>query len=256
MNRMSKLIIAASVLSACLVPPGRAWAQEPAAPAAKNDAKTKAEKITALLQDAYGLQTRKRYLDALSKITEAEALDPKNPEVYNLRGSAYLAVQLRDLAQARANFEKARDLSPGAVPPLFNLAEVEFVAGNFDKSEKGFADLVTKFDRLPLSMRHMMQFKVLISQVKQGKKAEAEATMKNNFTFMDDTPAYYFAKALLALDAKNEREGNEWLTKGQIIFKKADTSAYVDSLMESHYIHSIDIPEGAGTEDAPVKAVP
>jgi tetratricopeptide (TPR) repeat protein len=232
--------------------------QEPAPPAAAKpaDSKSNAEKLGALLQEAYSLQTRKRYIDSLAKLAEAETLSPDNAEIYNLRGSIFLGVQLRDIEKARADFKKAMDLSPGAVPPLFNMAELEFVSGNFAEAEKGFRALVDKFDRLPQSMRHLLRFKIIVSMAKQSKLAEAEEELKTNFTFMDDTPAYYFARAVLALEAKREKEGNEWLTKGQIIFKKPDTAAYVDSLMETRYIHSIDIPDAESADSAPVKAAP
>ena len=160
-----------------------------------------------------------------------------------MRGSIYLAAQLRDFDKARADFNKAKELAPDAVPPLFNLAELEFVAGNFSEAEKGFQDLTSKFDRMPVSMRHLLKFKIFICKVKQGQRSAAESYLKDNFTFMDDTPAYYFAKAVLAMEDKKDRVSNEWLAKAQIIFKKPDTAAFLDSLLEAHYIHSVDIPE-------------
>ena len=65
--------------------------------------------------------------------------------------------------------------------------------------------------------------------------------MKDHFTFMDDTPAYYFSKAVAALQQKDEKTGNAWLTKAQVIFTKADTNAYLDTLMEGHYLDSLSV---------------
>lgn len=251
MHRMLRPLVSSLLLTLCVQPPNRAWSQENQAP--QDDKKAKA---TALLQEAYGLQTRKRYVDALTKIAEAEGLTPDNPEVYNLRGSIYLGAQMRDVAKARADFQKAQQLSPDSLPPRFNLAEADFVDGKFAEAEAAFRALTEKFDRLPQSMRHLLQFKILVSLVKQKKIAEAEAAMKEHFSFMDDTPAYYFAKAVIALEQKQDRVGNEWLAKAQIIFKKPDNAAYLDALMETHYIHTIDIPNGAENADAPIQAKP
>jgi len=229
-------------LAALLAVPSLGLAQPTTAPATDDGVK---KQVTELLGEAYNLQTRKRFVDALSKLSEAEALDPKNPEVYNLRGSIYLGAQIRDIALARADFKKAKELSPDQVPPFFNLAETDFVAGDFAAAEAAFTALIEKFPRMPMSMRHLVHFKILVSMAKQQKLKEGEAYLAKHFGFLDDTPAYYFAKGVLAIENKRTAEGNEWMAKAQIIFKKPDNAPYLDSLMESQYIHSIDIPAPA-----------
>jgi hypothetical protein len=99
---------------------------------------------------------------------------------------------------------------------------------------------------MPLQVRHLVIFKLFASKVKQDKFPEAEALLKDSFTFMDDTPAYYYAKAALAFQRKNEPEAQEWLTKAAVIFKPADTAAYVDSLMEARWLPNIALPDGQG----------
>jgi len=224
-------------------------AQTPAQPS--KPVSPEAQKALELMQEAYGLQNRKRYLDALMKLDEAEKLTPANPEIFNLRGSIFLSAQMRDIEKARAEFSKSQELQPEALPPRFNLAELEFVAGNFLAAERAFRGILQKFDTLPQPMRHMIQFKVLVALVKQKKVAEAESELKANFDFLDETPAYYFSKAVLALADGKEREGNEWLAKAQIIYKKPENLPYLDSLMETGYIHSVDIPTAAGSTAKP-----
>lgn len=205
------------------------------------------QKVVALLSEAQSLQARKRYVDALTKLDEAEAIAPSRAEIYNIRGAIYLAAPTRDLNKAREQFHKARALKPEEMPPYFNLAEVEFVAGQWPECEKAFAEVLTKFPKLPASVRHLIAFKVLLAKVKQEKFEEAEKLLADSFTFMDDTPAYYFSKAVIAFQKKDAKTANDWLTKGQIIFKGDASSAYVDSLMESHYIDSLAVgkPEEA-----------
>jgi tetratricopeptide (TPR) repeat protein len=212
-----------------------AWSAVPA------QAQSTPDQINSLLTEAQSLQGRKRFLDAFAKLDEAEKIDPKRGEIYNIRGAIYLAAQVRDVDKARAEFTKARALHPDAMPPQFNLAETDFVSAKWPDAEKSFGALLTTFPKLPSNVRHLVIFKVLVSQVKQDKLDEAEKTLADNFTFMDDTPAYYFAKAVIALQRKDERSGNDWLTKAQIIFKQRETSSYLDSMMESHYIDSLSV---------------
>ncbi|MFZ4596181.1 MAG: tetratricopeptide repeat protein [Verrucomicrobiaceae bacterium] len=195
--------------------------------------------IDKLILEAASLQSRKRYIDALAKLDEAEKIDSKRADIYNVRGAIYITAQLRDAARARAEFTKARELMPGVMPPVFNLAEVDFVTHEWASAEKAFRELLVQFPKLPAAARHLVQFKQLICLVKQGKIAEAQKLLDENFTFMDDTPAYYFSKAILALEAKDTTKGNEWLLKAQKIFKPPHSTAYVDSLAEARYIDEL-----------------
>ncbi len=214
---------------------------------------TPEEKFKALIQEAQTLEARKRYLDALEKLDEAEKIDDKKPEVHNIRGAIYLSSQLRDFDKARAEFEMARQMNPEALPPLFNLAEANYIQGLYAEGEKGFAGVVAKFPKIPQNVRHMILFKELVCLVKQDKLAEANKLMTDSFTFMDDTPAFYFSKAVLALQAKDEKGGNKWLAKAQVIFKKHETSAYLDTMLEGKYIDSISVA-GSGEEEKAGKA--
>ncbi len=227
------------LLSLCTVVVALSGATSLKAQSASAPASPENEKVSTLIAEAQSLQGRKRYIDAFSKLDEAEKLDPKRPEIFNIRGAIHLALQVRDLDKAREQFTKARDLSPNEMPPLFNLGEVEFVAQNWAGAEKAFNDVLTKFPKLITGVRHLVTFKVLLAMVKQHKYPEAEKLITDTFSFMDDTPAYYFAKAVVALEKGEKQTGNDWLAKAQIIFKQQDNSAYLDSLMESHYVDSL-----------------
>lgn len=198
-----------------------------------------AVRFNALIREAQILQQRKRFLDALMKLEEAEKIDPARAEIHNIRGAIYLSSQMRDFDKARSEFNKALEFEPEAMPARFNLGEADYVQGRYADSEKAFAGVLEKFPKLPTPVRHMVLFKQIVCGLKQNKLAKAEQLMKDNFTFMDDTPAYYFCKAALALQQKDEKTGNSWLRKAQVIFKKDDTSAYLDTLMEGRYLTSL-----------------
>ncbi len=232
------------LLSASLLATGPLSAQTPA-PADAAAVETPAGRFNALIREAQVLQQRKRFLDSLTKLDEAEKIDPARAEIYNIRGAVYLSSQLRDFDKAREQFNKALEFEPDALPARFNLAEADFVQGHYAEGEKAFASVLEKFPKLPASVRHMVMFKQIVCQLKQDKLDAAGQLVKDNFTFMDDTPAYYFCKAVTALQQKDEKTGNQWLRKAQLIFKKDETNAYLDTLMESHYLTSLAVAKPA-----------
>ena len=195
--------------------------------------------VQKLLGEAQDLQSRHRYYDALAKLDEAEKLAPKDPNIFNIRGAIYLVPAVREFDKAKDQFEKASALEPTALAPKFNLAELQFVKHSFAEAEAAFAALLKEYTKLQMPVRHLVAFKILMSQAEQNKIDEANKTLKDYFTFMDDTPAYYFAKAALAFVQKKDDEAKEWLEKANVIFKSTDNAPYLDSLMETRHIPNI-----------------
>lgn len=214
----------------------KAKGEEPALKATVNP------EVQKLLGEAQDLQGRHRYYDALAKLDQAEKLAPEDPNVFNIRGAVYLVPAVRDFDKAREQFEIATRLEPTALAPKFNLAELLFVKHSFAEAEAAFAAVLKEYTKLQMSVRHLVAFKVLVSQAEQKKFDDANQTMKANFTFMDDTPAYYFAKAAIAFAQKKEDEAKEWVEKANAIFKSGENSPYLDSLMEVRHIPNIMLP--------------
>jgi tetratricopeptide (TPR) repeat protein len=219
------------ILLLSLISAGIAMAQstQPAVP----------EKFRELIMEVQQLQSQKQYTDALEKLHQAEAILPNSPVIDNARGSIYTA--MRDFDKAQEYFNKVKVQNPDSFEPKFNLTELDYVRGKYAEAEAGFSDLLKQHPKIRQEVRHLVQFKVLVCQLKQDKINEAEATMKA-FTFMDDTPAYYFAKASFAFQKNLKQEAQDWLSKAGAIFKLPDNAAYLDSLMEAHWIESIEVP--------------
>lgn len=198
--------------------------------------------VMKLLGEAQELQSRHRYFDALTKLDEAEKLAPNDPNIANTRGAIYLVPGMRDFDKARSEFERAQSLEPSALAPKFNLAELLFVKHDFAGSEAGFAKVLQEFPKLQMPVRHLVTYKLLIAQAKQGKLADAEAILKKAFTFMDDTPAYYFAKAAIAFQQEKGDQAREWIEKANVLFKGEVNAPYLDALMEVRWIPNIMLP--------------
>lgn len=218
---------------------GAAKTPEPEAQEQPALARSSNPAVQKLLAEVQNLQSRHRYFDALAKLDEAEKLDAKDPNIPNVRGAIYLVPALRRFDEAKVEFEKALAMDKGALAPKFNLAELAYVEQKFAEAETAFAAIAKEYPRMPLQVRHLVVFKLFVSKVKQDKFPEAEALLKENFSFMDDTPAYYFAKAAMAFQRKNEAEAQDWMTRAGVIFKPAETAAYVDSLMEARWLPNL-----------------
>jgi len=197
------------------------------------------DKLRSVVEEVQKLHAKQRYFEALQKLNDADAIAPNDPIVSNIRGSVYTA--MRDFVKAREAFEKAQTLTPNAFEPKFNIAELSYVEQKYPEAEAAFSKLLQENPKLREEVRHLSQFKVLVSQLKQGKVAEAEKTSLV-FTFMDDTPAYYFSKAAFEFQKDNKDGAREWLVKTDKIYKPQQNAVYLDTLMEARWIPSLTVP--------------
>jgi tetratricopeptide (TPR) repeat protein len=203
---------------------------------------TAPEDLPGLLGEVQKLQSNQRYVDALLKLEEIEKKFPDSADIHNIRGSIQLAPSIRDFAAAEASFQRAGGLSPGALAPVFNLAEVRFVKHEWKEAQVRFEALLEAFPQLPLAVRHLVLFKLLVCRLKTEDIQGAEALLASSFTFMDDTPAYYMAKAAMAFQKKDEAAAQDWQEKARAIFGEKSVVSYLDCLMEARWVPHIGLP--------------
>ncbi|GEP43035.1 tetratricopeptide repeat protein [Brevifollis gellanilyticus] len=216
---------------------GNSTAQQAAAPLPTD--------VMLQMQEIQELQVKQRYVEAMSLLDDIEAKYPDRPELLNIRGSLYLTPALRDFAKADEMFDKALKLAPNEFPLHFNKAEVLFVKHDWAAAAKALQKLLDDNPKLPLVYRHMVLFKRLVCEAKQGQLPAAEKTLADNFTFMDDSPAYYFSKAAISFHKKEEAAAQDWVRRATSIFKPAENGSYIDTLMEARWMPNIGLPEEA-----------
>lgn len=229
-----------TILPAILFFAAEGFAQEPISPLPAD--------VVLQIQELQELQQKHRYVEAVTKLDELEAKHPDRPEFHNIRGSLYMSPALRDLDKAGECFDKALKLSPNELPPHFNKAELQLVKHDWPAAEAAFQQVLQKFPKLPLQVRHVVIFKLLVSEVKQGKIADAEKILSEHFTFMDDTPAYYFSKSAIAFQKKDEAQAHDWVKRAGGIFKQEEIAAYFDTLMEVRWVPNIGLPDTPKSE--------
>ena len=209
-------------------------------PAEKPESAPQPTELQKLLQEAQKMRVENRFTEALAKLDEAEKLAPDMPVIYTMRGDVYMAPRRRDVAMAREMHQKALSLEPQSPGPYFNLAEIAFSEFEFKESEAAFRKLLADFPKLPMHVRHIVWNRIVICQARQGHVAEAEKIIKEQFTFMDDTPAYQFSNAAIAFVKNDEPMAKEWILRATSIFKEQFTGPYFDALKEMRWIKDVD----------------
>lgn len=121
-----------------------------------------------LLADAYRLAGRVN--DALAIYRAIETAFPTNAQVPMLRGAALL--QLQEKAAARKAFERVLELSPGHLPAIEQLVDLDLANTNFDAAMQRANDEVQRNPKR-VELR-ILTAKVLLAQ---RKRDQAEAAL-------------------------------------------------------------------------------
>lgn len=199
------------------------------------------DEVKKVLLEARKMRLEHRYSEALEKLDEAEKLAPNLADIYALRGDIYLAPRRRDFDLALPQFQKAAELEPQSPLPRFNLAEYFFVKHEFDTALQAFTKITADFPKLPMIIRHLVHYKRALCELKLGHRPAAEQIVADNFTFMDDTPAYYFSKAAMAFDLGDAAKANEWVQRGVAVFKGPNCEPYYDAFKELRWVPDMDL---------------
>lgn len=216
----------------------------------KSSAPPVSDEVKKLLMAARDMRVQHRYSDALEKLDAAEKLAPNLSDIYALRGDIYLAPRRRDFSLALPQFEKAAELQPDSPLPKFNLAEFYFVKHEFETALNAFTKLTTDYPKLPMVIRHLVHYKRALCELMLGHRPAAEQIIADNFTFMDDTPAYYFSKAAMAFELGDKAKATEWAQRGVGVFKGPACEPYFDAFKELRWVPDMDL---GGQAEAPKK---
>ena len=188
------------------------------------------------LGEAQRLFQQKRIFETLEELSKATKVFEDSPEIYNLRGSCF--VEIRAFDKALVEFEKARSFAKENPSIDFNIAEVLFCTKEWKKSLVLFEKIKKSLPPGNMSLGRLVEFKILLCKKKLGMSSEA-ANLAEKYDFSDDSPYYYYAKAILAYDEKNLVKAEEWLAIASRVFQDPNMLApWLDTLVEYGYIKS------------------
>ncbi|MFN2542917.1 MAG: tetratricopeptide repeat protein [Chthoniobacterales bacterium] len=210
-------------------PAGQARASLPLTTAAERAAKSKGFARSRFEQAQQALQQRD--LAAARKfIDEADASDPNQAPIVNLRGEILMAQH--QFAEAETAFKKALKIDPKFREAQFNLADIPFKQGDYPRARERFEAL---FQQTPGGDKNqaaqIIKFKIYMSLLMEGKESRAQKMMEQ-FQFTGDTPALYYAQAAWEFKHNNPTKATDWVASAKKIYSPALNNLFGDAFYD------------------------
>lgn len=189
-----------------------------------------------------------RLQEALDELFKADAIAQKYKanfyQLYNLKGAVF--TKMREFGQSREAFQAAVELDPESFHPQFNIAELEFVEKNWVAAEKAFSALVDRYGNkapgerleIELTTERLMQFKVVICLLMQGREEDAKEVL-SRFNYLEDNPAYYYGNAAVQFALGNKEEAQSWLESAKRIYDPGLLEVFIDSFVEVGWVETL-----------------
>ncbi len=215
------------------------------------------QKYSNIREEATNFMKSVRLQESLEKLVEAERIvgEPV-AEIENLRGAIY--TKMRDFTNARVHFQKSVSLDKNSFHPQFNLAELDFVEKKFPSAIASFTSLIAENETLKKeamagmkeefratlarqfdTTKRLIEFKIFICQTLEKNSAEADKLIKGFNSYDNDSPAYYFAKAVQSFVKEQKETAEEWLASAKNIYPAALTEVYQDSMVEMGWMTTL-----------------
>jgi len=178
--------------------------------------------------------------DAERLADAAGEANPKRPDIWNLRGAIFARQKRYD--QAVEQFNAALAIDPNFYQAKLNLAEVNLYQGKYAEAAKHYEEL-RKLD--PDS--ELLQFKLILCALLSGDATRA-ATMADIMNFPGKTPAYYYARAAIALKRGNKESAQKYFSNVKRYYSEEQCAYFARSLKDLDLIdpNSIDQAKSQG----------
>ena len=203
--------------------------------AADRAAKTKAFAQAKFEEAEQALQQRD-FTAARKLIDEADAADPNQAPILNLRGE--ILMEQKDYAAAENEFRKAAKADPKFRDAQYNLAVVPFKQKEYTKARDRFEALfatTTGADKDQAAQ--LIKFKIFLTLLLEGKDSRAQKMMEQ-FQFTGDTPALYYAQAAWEFKNNNTSKATDWVTSARKIYSPALNGVFSDAFYDLGWLQS------------------
>lgn len=184
---------------------------------------TAAEKYESLRRQTAILIRDKKLVEAEANLAVMETLQPKNPDIHSHAGA--IATQRKNYDEAKHLYEAVLAEKPGDYVAAYNLAEIAFVTKNFPEAERRFQDLTRSrpYD-------DNLLFRIFLCEFLQDDVKAAKA-ISLRLSRTGSAPAWYYANAALARQAKKDQEADEILAQARVLYPSE--SPFYDATFKS-----------------------
>src|SRR5881398_1552463 len=214
--------------------------------AADNVAPTKAE-LEEMYSAAYKAFDSNKFPEALKQLDAIDARQPDLAASKNLRG----VIQMRqgNYDKAETALQEASRIDPKFWNARFNLAEIPFLKKDWPEARKRFEQLLSSGESdLAKEASQLIQYKILLTYLMEGKGNMVDSILAK-LELSPDTPAVDYVKAAVALQQKNQKEANDWISAAQKNFTPQLNKLFAESLYEIGWLQK---PAGEARPSLPL----
>ena len=214
--------------------------------AADNVAPTRAE-LEEMYNGAYRAFDAKKFSEALKQLDAIDARQPDLAASRNLRG--VILMRQGNYDQAETTFQEAAKIDPKFWNARFNLAQIPFLKKDWGEARKRFEQLLSSGESdLAKEASQLIQYKILLTYLMEGKGNMVDSILAK-LELSPDTPAVDYVKAAVALQQKNQKEANDWISAAQKNFTPQLNKLFAESLYEIGWLEK---PAGEARPSLPL----
>jgi tetratricopeptide (TPR) repeat protein len=162
------------------------------------------------------------YQGALDRLGALQGAAAQDLSVLNLRGA--VLTKSDDYEGARKVFQGILATDPNYFPAAFNLAEVQFMAGDVEGALAAFRAIRARDPR-----NELVLFKIILCHLALGQEEEARK-LSDVLIPAGSTPAWYYAQAALARKAGDRRGETKNITAARAIYEESNCKLFDESM--------------------------
>jgi tetratricopeptide (TPR) repeat protein len=167
------------------------------------------------------------YQGALDRLAALQGAAAQDLSVLNLRGA--VLTKSGDYEGARKVFQGILTTDPSYFPASFNLAEVQFMAGDAAGALEAFRTIRTRDPR-----NELVLFKVILCHLTLGQEEEARK-LSEALIPAGSTPAWYYAQAALARKAGDRRAEAKNIDAALAIYEESNCKLFDESMAHAKF---------------------
>jgi len=178
--------------------------------------------LAVLMQDTANLIGQNQLGRAEKYLAKLKKLAPQHPRVLVFSGA--IKSLRKDYDGARADYTLALSVSPNSFNAAFNLAEVDFVTGNYPVA-------AAQFDQMLESRPEdqVLLFRLFLCELLQNHEDLANSYLAR-LSHWGESPAWYYANAARLFRIEKKSEARKLLNIGKILYP--DKTAFFDASIE------------------------
>ena len=213
----------AAVALVFLLLAGSAGLAQPAAGApSSDDPLLMQRRLAMVLRQSTKYYDAGEYQAALDRLNALQGPAAQDLSLLNLRAATLTKMKRYDEAKQIFNSILAADA--GYFPAAFNLGEVQFLSGNVEGALENFQRMRRRDPR-----NELVRFRIVLCLLALSRDDEARK-IAGTLIPSGGTPAWYYAQAMIARKAGDEKSARKHLAAARSIYQKANCQLFDESI--------------------------